>query len=1087
MYIIRPTALLIFGIVLLSGLAVSAQQTVEVRLETRKPLLRAIAGGEKHSYDVQTKVGHYVQVLLDGRSAPVGVTASLPGGKTLDMGEPAKGPQLIMFVAASTGTCRIHVTSQQSGRYSIVLNAARPATPDNTGQINAYNELMIAHRLAAAGRMPEAATAFQRALDAITVTGDPFLQASALFGLGRVSRLAGNNETASEYFARSAKLFQTGGSWDEIFRDLSSLYLVLGGKSQAYDYLSNALPLVRALKNERLEAILLLAVARIAADLGKQADSLDSTERALELLRLTAKRGAEVFSLTEISDADLTLDQKRQAINYLNQAVLLSRGATDRALEAAILSGIGYIYSSIDEHENALKYFRQSLPLWHGLNDKNGEAYAVNFIGSTYLRLGDYVLARQHLEQARALFREVNDSRAEGYTLVALAIIDSNEGNQQNAVDRYQNALKLFQLTGETHGEALVLTCLGSISWARGERDASIANYERALRLYRSEPDRLGEAIVLSNLGFIRQNLGQALQAVDLQNKAIELFRQLGDRSGQANCLYGLARSKAVAGQLDAALADITAAIEMIESIRGAIETDELKTSYLATQHDVYTFYVELLMQVDKARPGRGYDMQAFSAVEQAKARSLGDVLREARTDLGTGLSPGLRERERTLRQQISSLSRTRSSIADRQRIAELDKQLDTLTAEYQKLGGEIKAANPQYDSLMRPQPPTVQQVQALLDTDSVLLEYWLGERTSYLWIISREKAKVVSLPARARIETVARTFYEAVKVSDSPAPSAKAGEELSNLLLSPAANELGSGHILVVPDGILSYIPYAALKVRGDPLIRQHRVSYLPSASMLREFATKTKPGPQPQNSLAVFADPVFNAQDPRVTRRSSAAVGAKPAIDPALRPPTRGGPSHFLRLPGTRREANTILALAPESGQKKALDFDASVAGIKSSEISRYRFIHIATHGILDSSSPEFSGVVLSLVDRDGQPQDGFLRLNDIYNLRLSADLVVLSACQTALGKDVKGEGLVGLTRGFMYAGSRRVVASLWPVDDIATAELMKVFYSGLFGEKQLSPSTALREAQLSLMNDRRFSSPYYWAAFTLQGDPK
>src|SRR5207253_1638696 len=296
---------------------------------------------------------------------------------------------------------------------------------------------------------------------------------------------------------------------------------------------------------------------------------------------------------------------------------------------------------------------------------------------------------------------------------------------------------------------------------------------------------------------------------------------------------------------------------------------------------------------------------------------------------------------------------------------------------------------------------------------------------------------------------------------------AAKARDELSSLLLASAANELGSSKILIVPDGILSYIPFAALTLGGEPLIRRHRISYLPSASILREFAAGPSNSSQPRKSLAVFADPVFNAQDPRVAKSSASAAGKKPVPDPTLRPPMRGETaSQFARLPGTRREANTILALVRESEQKKALDFDASVAGLKSSDISQYRFIHLATHGVLDTSHPEFSGVVLSLIDRDGQPQDGFLRLNDIYNLKLSADLVVLSACQTALGKEVKGEGLVGLTRGFMYAGAPRVVATLWKVDDKATSELMTSFYRAMLGPKHLPPAAALRAAQMEML---------------------
>ena len=194
------------------------------------------------------------------------------------------------------------------------------------------------------------------------------------------------------------------------------------------------------------------------------------------------------------------------------------------------------------------------------------------------------------------------------------------------------------------------------------------------------------------------------------------------------------------------------------------------------------------------------------------------------------------------------------------------------------------------------------------------------------------------------------------------------------------------------------------------------------------------------------------------------------------------------FVRLRFSRAEADAIARLAPEGQRLEAVDFVANRATATSAELSEYRIVHFATHGLVNSQHPELSGIVLSLVDKKGEPQNGFLRLYEIYNLKLNADLVVLSACQTALGKEIKGEGLIGLTRGFMYAGAPRVVASLWRIDDRATAELMTRFYSGMLKDK-LRPAAALRAAQVSLLQgqDKRWAAPHYWAAFTIQGEWK
>jgi CHAT domain-containing protein len=276
---------------------------------------------------------------------------------------------------------------------------------------------------------------------------------------------------------------------------------------------------------------------------------------------------------------------------------------------------------------------------------------------------------------------------------------------------------------------------------------------------------------------------------------------------------------------------------------------------------------------------------------------------------------------------------------------------------------------------------------------------------------------------------------------------------------------------------------------VEAQPLVVNHEIVSIPSASTMavlrRENADRKA---APAKLLAVLADPVFSTDDGRVGRARAAAKapGTAPnaSLERSLNDLGMGG-GRLFRLPGTRREAAGIVSLVPQEQRREALDFDASRSMMMSPEIGQYRIIHLATHGLLNGVHPELSGVVLSLVDRQGQPQDGFLRLNEIYNLKLGADLVVLSACQTALGKEVPGEGLVGLTRGFMYAGAPRVMASLWKVDDRATAELMKSFYGSMLGSDALRPAAALRAAQIRMWKTPEFASPYYWAAFTLQGE--
>jgi CHAT domain-containing protein len=304
---------------------------------------------------------------------------------------------------------------------------------------------------------------------------------------------------------------------------------------------------------------------------------------------------------------------------------------------------------------------------------------------------------------------------------------------------------------------------------------------------------------------------------------------------------------------------------------------------------------------------------------------------------------------------------------------------------------------------------------------------------------------------------------------------------------------QLAGKRLLIVSDGALQYLPFAALPTPDSlgkdktpvPLIVNHEIVNLPSASTVAIIRQDTNGRKLAPKKVAVIADPIFSKDDERLkTSVSAQPVNPNDLDSLALTRSAQEADVTFQRLPFTRKESDRILSLVPNTQSQSAFDFAANRAIAISPELSQYQIVHFATHGILNSQNPELSGIVLSLVDQKGTPQNGFLRLNDIFNLNLPAELVVLSACETGLGKEIKGEGLVGLTRGFMYAGSPRVLVSLWSVADEGTSELMTRFYKKML-QDNLKPAAALRAAQIEMLQDATWKSPYYWAAFTLQGE--
>jgi CHAT domain-containing protein len=447
---------------------------------------------------------------------------------------------------------------------------------------------------------------------------------------------------------------------------------------------------------------------------------------------------------------------------------------------------------------------------------------------------------------------------------------------------------------------------------------------------------------------------------------------------------------------------------------------------------------------------------------------------------------------------------------------AVVNKEVDALIAQLQEVESQIRQNSPRYAALTQPQPLTTAEIQQALDADTLLLEYSLGDERSFLWAGTPTAVNSYELPKREVIEAIVQRVYamltspnrsvrnetekqRILRQAEANEQFSTSGAELTRMLLALVAKQLGNKRLVIVADGALHYLPFGALpdpntldgKGGWQPLIVEHEVVNLPSASTLEALRRELAGRKPVAKTLAVLADPVFTTNDDRFKERapqpaakpdeSVAGLARKRILQQLTQ--TNGG-LQIERLPFTRQEAEQILALSPTGEVMKALDFEASRATALSDRLGQYRYVHFATHGLADSERPELSAILLSLFDEQGRPQDGFLRAHEVYNMNLPAEMVVLSACETGLGKLTKGEGLVSLTRGFMYAGAARVVVSLWSVSDRATAELMTKFYRKVLVEG-LRPAAALRAAQVEMWKSERWAPPYYWAAFTLQGE--
>ncbi|MCT7958531.1 CHAT domain-containing protein, partial [Laspinema palackyanum] len=755
--------------------------------------------------------------------------------------------------------------------------------------------------------------------------------------------------------------------------------------------------------------------------------------------------------------------------------------------------------------QTALDYFNQSLPVFRQVGDIRGEATTLTSIGLVYSDLGDQQIALDYYNQSLPVFRQVGDIRGEAATLTSIGLVYSDLGDKQTALDYYNQSLPVFRQVGDIRGEAATLNNIGAVYSDLGDKQTALDYYNQSLPVFRQVGDIRVEATTLNNIGAVYSDLGDKQTALDYFNQSLPLFRQVGDKALEATTLNNLAWTKRSQGNLPEALTDMEAAIALIEDLRTKIDSEKLRQSYFAQNQNAYEFYIDLLMELHQQNPDQGYDKQAFNASERARARTLLEILAEANADIRSGIDPELGEKELNLQQRINATESRRMELLSGEHTPEqanaLKQELDTLLRQLDELRAEIRRTSPRYAALTQPQPLTVQQVQQqVLDQDTLLLQYSLGEDRSFLWAVTPDSVEVYELPSRAEIEELGEQFYrlmqnpdyrgESRNITVSPnIPQINASAtQLSQLLLSPVADKLAGKRLLVVADGVLNFIPFAALPTpeQGDeltPLLVNQEIINLPSSSTLAILRQQDAGRTIAPQTVALIADPVFELDDRRVTGQTAVKTSDLGRIVVNRSAETIIG-RPIPALPGTRQEAEAILALVPGGGAMSAFDFDASRATVTNTDLTQYQMVHFATHGFVSSSNPELSGVVLSLVDEQGNGVDGFLRLHDIFNLQLNAQVVVLSACQTGLGDSIRGEGLVGLTRGFMYAGTPRLVVSLWSVDDNATAVLMSKFYGKLLSQG-VTPAEALREAQLEMLASEDWKSPYFWAAFTLQGE--
>jgi CHAT domain-containing protein len=920
------------------------------------------------------------------------------------------------------------------------------------------------------------------------------------------------------------------------------LQLALNSPQDGLATFQNTLALLNEIPDSSPKIDTLIGIGTAFLRLSKCDEARGFLKQAVDLSKYGDDVAGQAEALLVVSFCQNAGDHAA-AIETANQALTLWQSLNDKSGIARTYSAIGQYQLAQSNLIDATKSHEKALDLWRELNMPEGIGEALIHLGFIEYRKGVWQGVLSYLSQAQTVI----DGKADPYKMgqinggLAEAFLESGMpevglAKAQEALEYYRNAHsrsgvtgmkwdigRAYYLQGEypnalsTLEQALVdaediknptLAALCNDFLARTylamNRDVTaLHHFQIALDSYRKIGDPMEAARTVALMGQVYQQQGNFQKASDSYQTALKTFQSLSDHINESATLFAIGRLKMAQNHLDEAEDHLKRSIAVTEGIRRVSTSTDLMAAFSATVHERYESYIECLMRKHQAQPSRSLDVRAFEASELARGRSLAEVLRATETNLLPGLEPQLAEQEKALRQSLRVKEDYRVALLSKaykkEELDALQTELAGLNAQYKQVTESIRALYPAYDEIRRPASWSLGQIQqrVVSDDDTVLLEYSLGTQASYAWVVTHNLIKSFELPAETQINGAAQKVYALLTTGASAQNEkelAHATQELSQMVLLPVAAELNKRRVIVVSDGALNYIPFQMLPISvgvDEPLVARTEVINAVSASILGQLRQETTRRQAPTRVLAAFGDPVFASNYAQrrgnANGQSIASVQPQESPRPALRDIEPAGdssdPADLQPLFHSRRElANLREVAGPDS--VVITGFEATREKLAAIDLTGYGILHFATHGSLDSKHPERSGLFLSTVDRKGLPQNGFVDLQDIYGLRAPVDLVVLSACRTGLGKDVRGEGLIGLTRGFMYAGASSVIASLWKVDDEATAELMKRFYANLL-QRGMTPPAALRAAQNSIRQEPQWHSPYFWAAFTLQGE--
>lgn len=955
-----------------------------------------------------------------------------------------KGDALRGLAGINARTCDYAPAWEQFGRALTYYKKAGSAA----GRADTYlgmGELYLKLR-----EYRKAETMYRKAQSIYLRLGDIVGDANVSYGMGQIYLKVGNIPEAMKMYEKALAVYQRKDhlvGQGNVCQSIGAVYFYRGDNSKARDLLQKALSFFQ------------------------RAGDLVGGGYAHRVLGLIAMRTGD----------------SKDALEQYNIALAGYLKAGDVLGQADVCKAIGDLYFYTRDFVRAMEMYDKGLPSYLKAREPVGQGNIYRSMGDIYFFTGDNEKAMEMYGRAADLYERAHSPVGQGNAYRNIGDVYFAKRDFTKSIMMQEKAIPLFEKGNSAIGLGDSYRSLGDDYLMTGHHEKALAMYTRSLPYYSAARSSIGMGNVYQSIGDSHLFLKEPDKAMESFTISLDHYRKLGDIESEAFVSFKIAGLHANRGDKDIALKLYEGGLARLERVRRQTGFSELKRSYMAKVYDLYNDAAVFMIE-------NGYKEKAFTYVEAMKARVFLDQLSEGLVDLEKGIDPSVKEKRDALEKKITllgsqALDESQKPAHDPAVLASIKKELGKAEEELDGMRREIRYRNPLYASVQYPEPVALQALQEkVLAKNEVLIEYFLSGKGVYCFVVWRDGYELVRLPvAQATLERRVRDLLGKIReggMLGSRYPVEDAAR-LYEALVQPVESFLGGRDVILVPDGVLALFPFEALMATGKEgrsyLIEKYPLKYVQSASVLGILRTQYKK--EGTNYWFIgFGDPVYDYKNFKQGRPEGVEDTRGDKGDKA-RLLVRGGylrsGGNLSRLEGSGLEVSEIENIFRNRSKqaKSFLRAQAREEEVKSGSLERYGFIHFSTHGIVDDN---FQAIALSQIPES--KEDGFFTLSEIMNSRFNAQLVTLSACETGLGKTDRGEGITGLTRAVMYAGSPAAVASLWSVSDEKTRELMVLFYKNMINEG-MTKEAALRRTKIELI--KASSHPFFWAPFVMYGE--